>query len=322
MKEFDIIEKHFKKLAINSQLSCDLGDDTANIILPDNQKLVISKDIMAQDTHFRREYGGHKIAYKLLSSNLSDLAASGAKPHSFMLGFTKNDTIDDQFIISFCNALRDLSEKYNISLIGGDTISSKSQLFFSITVFGTIAKNKKLSRNNAKNGDLIFMSGNIGDSYIGLQILENKIKITDQKIKDYFLSKHFYPNAQIDLGQKLSEYNLANSAIDISDGLFADLQHICNNSQLMANIFIDKIAISSHAKDLNLNIMDLCQAGEDYELIFTAKKENKQKIQKLSQDLNLKITEIGFLEQNLDSKIKLFDHNNKEVKIKKYGYEH
>jgi thiamine-monophosphate kinase len=272
--------------------------------------------------HFRKSYGGYKIAYKLLVSNLSDLASSGAKPHSFMLGFTKNNNIDLQFIEDFCQALDLLSKKYNLSLIGGDTIFSKSDLFFSITIFGTCLKDKNLARDNAQDGDLIFISGNIGDSYIGLQILESNLKIENPEIEKYFLEKHFYPTPRIELGQELLNNNLANSAIDISDGLFADLQHICNNSNLSAKIFYNQIAISDNAKNINIDIMDLCQGGEDYELIFTANKNNRDKIQKLSQKLNLKITEIGILHNNNNNKIKLLDHYNKEIKIQKYGYEH
>jgi thiamine-monophosphate kinase len=322
MKEFDIINKFFKKLVINPNSSENLNNDTANIKIPNDQKLIISKDIIAENCHFKKEYGGYKIAYKLLASNLSDLASSGAKPHSFMLGFTKNSQIDENFIELFCQALLELSKKYNLSLIGGDTISSKSDLFFSITIFGTITKEYPLARNKAKAGDLIFISENIGDSYLGLQILENKLQITDPNIKNYFLDKHFYPIPKIDLAINLLEKNLSQSAIDISDGLFSDLSHICQNSNLESHIFLEKIPISKEAQNLNINILELCSGGEDYELLFTAKKEDKKEIEKLSKDLNIKITEIGYFTKNKNSKIKLFDQNNKEIPIQKYGYEH
>lgn len=322
MKEFDIINKFFKKLATNPKFSENLNNDTANIKIPNDQKLIISKDIIAENCHFKKKYGGYKIAYKLLASNLSDLASSGATPHSFMLGFAKNPQIDENFIDSFCQALLELSQKYNLSLIGGDTISSKSDLFFSITIFGTITKEYPLERNKAEAGDLIFISENIGDSYLGLQILENKLHITEPNIKNYFLDKHFYPIPKIDLAISLLENNLSKSAIDISDGLFSDLDHICQNSNLESHIFLEKIPISKEARNLNINILDLCSGGEDYELLFTIKKKNKKKIEELSKNLNIKITEIGYFTKNKNSKIKLFDQNNKEISIQKYGYEH
>lgn len=322
MQEFEIISKYFKKLSNNSVFAQNLGDDSCYLDIKDNQTLVISKDLICEDSHFKKEYGGYKIAYKLLAANLSDLAACGAKPIGYMLGFCKNNSMDEAFIANFCQALSDLSQKYNLPLIGGDTISSKSKLFFSITIFGSIKQGKKLLRSTAQDQDLIFISGNIGDSYLGLQILEKKLQILDPKLTNYFLEKHFYPTAQINLGQKLLSENLAHSAIDISDGLFADLDHICQNSQLEANIFLDKIAFSKQAQKINPNYLQLCQGGEDYELIFTAKKKNKEKILQLSQKLNVKITEIGFLKKTNDNKINLFDKNNKKIAITNYGYEH
>ena len=321
MKEFDIISKYFKKLAING-FSDNLDNDVANINIDNDRQLVISKDMMAEDVHFKENFGGYKIAYKLLASNLSDLASSGARPHSFMLGFAKNDKIDSKFISSFCQGLKELSEEYNLSLIGGDTISCKSELFFSITIFGTCPKNKILSRSKAKEGDLIFVSGDIGDPHLGLGILQNKLNIQDLDIRNYFLDKFYYPKPRIDLGVSLVEKNLSNTAIDISDGLFSDLSHICQSSNLGANIFLEKIPISKNARNLKLDMLDLCSAGEDYEMLFAIKEEKRAKIEKLAIELNIKITEIGFFSNDKNKEIKLFNRDNKKIKIKKYGYEH
>ncbi len=322
MEEFEIINKYFKKISLNSPAACKLDNDVANFSIENDQQLIISKDIMVENIHFGSNYTADQIAHKLLASNLSDLASAGAKPHSYMLGFSKNNNIDKNFITSFCSKLETLSKEYNISLIGGDTVSSNSDLFFSITILGTCPKNKILSRSKARDKDLIFISGNIGDSYMGLQILQNKINITDNTTKNYFLNRHHYPTARVSLGIKILNRDLSRTAIDISDGLFADLNHICQNSKLSANIFLDKIPISSYCHNLQIDKMKLFSGGEDYELIFTAKENKREEIALLSQELNLNITEIVFLSKYNDRKIKLFDQNNNKIEIKKYGYEH
>lgn len=322
MKEFEIINKYFKKLTLSNPAADGLNNDVANFSIENDRQLVVSKDVMVEDVHFKRVYGGSKVAHKLLTSNLSDLASAGASPHSYMIGFTKDDDLDEVFLSSFCSKLSELSKKHNISLIGGDTTSSNAGLFFSLTIFGTCPKNKILSRSGGCDEDLIFVSGNIGDSYVGLKILQNKIDVKNINIKDYFLEKHYYPEPRLSLGSKLIERNLSNTAIDVSDGLFADLNHICQNSNLGANIFLEKIPVSRYVKTLSLDIMKLLSGGEDYELIFTTKRGNREKILNLANELELKITEIGFLSKNNDREIKLFDQSNRLVKIKKYGYEH
>ena len=175
MKEFEIINKYFKKLTLSNPAADGLNNDVANFSIENDRQLVVSKDVMVEDVHFKRIYGGSKVAHKLLTSNLSDLASAGASPHSYMIGFTKDDDLDEVFLSSFCSKLSELSKKHNISLIGGDTTSSNAGLFFSLTIFGTCPKNKILSRSGGCDEDLIFVSGNIGDSYVGLTILQNKI---------------------------------------------------------------------------------------------------------------------------------------------------
>jgi len=320
MAEFEIIEKYFKALASSNKAARNLADDSAQFAVKNNCELVVSKDIFIEDIHFLLEDGGYKIAQKLLSTNLSDLAASGATPLYYMLGFGKSKNIDEKFIAEFCKGLRDLQKKFKIKLIGGDT-SAAPKAFFSITIFGSVKKNQNLARFNGCENDLIFVSGNIGDAFRGLQIKLGEKNNYTKSQKNYFLNRHFFPTPQIILGQNLLAKKLSKCAIDISDGLLADLRHICKNSKLSAEIFLDKIPF--YEKNLPLNQqLKLMSGGDDYELLFTVDCKNERKIINLAKKLNLKLSCIGFLTKKQRCEITLFNSQNQQIKLTKFGYEH
>lgn len=320
MAEFEIIEKYFKALAKGDKAARNLEDDSAQFALKNNCELVVSKDIFVEDTHFLLADGGYKIAQKLLITNLSDLAASGATPLYYMLGFGKSKNIDEKFIAEFCQGLGDLQKKFKIKLIGGDTSAAK-QAFFSITVFGYVKKNQNLARFNAKENDLIFVSGNIGDAYRGLQIKLGEKNNYTKSQKEYFLNRHFFPTPRLSLGQNLLAKKLSKCAIDISDGLLADLRHICRNSNLSAKIFLDKIPFCE--KNLPLKEqLKLMSGGDDYELLFTVDCKNERKIINLAKKLNLRLSCIGSLTHKQKDDIALFNSQNQQIKLTKFGYEH
>ena len=317
MNEFELINTFFKPLA-NSKESLGLTDDVAKISLNPDEELIVSKDLLSEDTHFLKSDGGYKIAKKALLSNLSDLASSGATPFGYMLGFSKNDSLTKKFYEDFALGLKEVQSEYDLKLLGGDTIRSKT-LTFSITIFGKIKKGNSLLRGNAKDGDLIYTSGFIGDSYLGLNNKENK----------YFHNRHFFPTPRIKLGQELLENNLSNCAIDISDGLLADLKHICEASNMNAKIYFDDIAISNEAANFLANNkttskLDLLSGGEDYELIFSVNKSKEDQLSKLAEKLKINLTKIGefYLDKGKDKKVDLLTSNNKNIKTDIHGYIH
>ncbi|MDA9817985.1 thiamine-phosphate kinase [Flavobacteriaceae bacterium] len=329
MKEFCIINKYFQPLYKKNTYNFD---DSCLIKQHPLQETICSKDLMVEDVHFKLSHGGYQIAKKLLAINLSDLAASGAKPSSYILGVSFGKNCDEKFISDFASGLNDVQKIYNIHLIGGDTTKNSSSTFFSLTIFGFRPKNAaKLQIDQAKENDDIYISGNIGDSFLGFYILKNKIKFQnyDPKIIDYLINKHLSPNPRIFLGQELSKHKIAHASTDISDGLLADLQNICLQSKINAKIFQNQIPFSKQAKKfikdnrLDFNITNLISWGEDYELIFTIKKENESKIATISKELDLKISRIGFFQQKSQNpKLTLFNQNMVEIKITNYGYQH
>ncbi|MDX2083037.1 MAG: thiamine-phosphate kinase [Rickettsiales bacterium] len=318
MREFQLIEKYFKPLTKSHQAAQNLQDDVAKIKLKADEELVVSKDIFVEDVHFLRSQNVAKIAAKLLLTNISDLAASGAKPLHYLLGFSKNNYTDARFLRQFVSGLKSVQDQFQLSLIGGDTVAAK-KLFFSITIFGIIKKGKILLRNQAQDGDLIFVSGTIGDAFLGLKGIKNK----------YLQQRHFLPSPRVELGKQLLDKNLSRCAIDVSDGLLADLNHICQSSQVSAEIFLDKVPFSEAAKktlqnNSQIKITDLICGGDDYELIFAVNPKNHQKILQLAQNLKLDLTCIGSFVKATNKKfsVTLFDQKNHKITIKKSGYEH
>lgn len=352
MEEFEFIDQLLKPLSHNknsknnsSNPSLDLEDDVALIDNLSSKKLVVSKDIMVENVHFIKEDGARRIAAKLLLSNLSDIAASGSKPIYYMLGFSKNNLLDKKFYQEFVDSLKEIQQKYNIILIGGDTVNSP-HIFFSITIFAEIAKKQKiLLRSAAKKNDLIFVTNYIGDAFIGLNLklkqLNSIKKNTSPKWHKALIDKHYFPQPRIKLAQQLVHKKISKCATDISDGLIADLTNICNSSKLDAQIFLSSIPISLGAKKYlksseEFTKIDLITGGDDYELIFTSSPKNLNKINKLALELNLKITQIGkFLEpaklskKNDKKKYNVFLYNDEydchkdhHIIIKNKGYNH
>jgi thiamine-monophosphate kinase len=281
MDEFSFIDKLLKPLTKDCDESLGLNDDVAKI--NNNQfndsDIIISKDLLSSNVHFRITDGAKNIARKILAANLSDLASSGAIPKYYLLGIARNSNIDDNFWQEFTAELAKIQKEYRISLIGGDTINYKSEddnLLFSVTVIGKVLQNSNLQRNKAKNGDLIWVSGNIGDAFLGLNIInssfnikgsynnfiaesysENQVKQGNNKIskknqlfydKKSLTSAYYRPQPQLLLGQELVNHNLSCAASDISDGLLQDLNNIAKSSNLIAKIFLDKIPLSRASK--------------------------------------------------------------------------
>lgn len=318
MREFQLIEKFFKPLTKSCQAAQNLSDDVAKISLKSDEELIISKDVFVEDVHFLRQDGGFKIASKLLRTNLSDLASAGAMPIYYLLGFSKNRGVDEEFCSEFARGLKSVQDEFGLCLIGGDTVSTK-KLFFSVTIFGVTKKDKILLRSQAKNGDLIFVSGSIGDAFLGRKLA----------FDCHTIARHFFPTPRVELGKALLKNNLSSCAIDVSDGLLADLNHICQASELSAEIHLDQIPFSKSAQkffETNSKIkpLDLLSAGDDYELIFATNPQNRKKILKLASALKLEISCIGEFKKSADKKfsITLRNRKNQKIKIKKLGHEH
>ncbi len=265
------------------------------------------------------------------------LEESGYEAEEFILWDAQHPTSKIDWVVYtfIAKGLKKVADVFGVSLIGGDSVKTKDKLCFSLTIFGETAKGKSLKRSGAKAGDLIFVSGNIGDAFLGLQLLQEKIicqnkniyKNIDKNNYKYLISRHLHPTPRIKLGMDLIKQN-CKSAIDISDGFLADLKHICEASKLDAIVNQDLIPISKAAKfcltqNKDIALIQLFSGGDDYELIFTVAKKDRQKIINLGEKLGVKITQVGYLQKPKNKpKIFLKDQNNQEIKISQFGWQH
>ncbi len=312
-----IINKYLKKLNFNKKGTFNFENDGAYLELKNNNyKLTVTTDNISENIDFFSKDDPKSIAQKITTVNLSDIFAMGAVPHSYLLSLFLPNYINENWINSFTNQLKKIQNKYRFYLIGGD-LSKSNKLIISSTFFGFINKNLEVFQNKFKLNDDIWVTGNIGDSKIGLEILKKNIS-TNSKTKQYFIKKYLYPKPH-DLGPLI--VNQINSMKDISDGLIGDLTDMLNG-KYGALINLNKIPLSVNTKKIlnnknNLKIENLLNAGDDYGLIIISSQKNRNKIMSISSRNNVKISCIGKIirekgihfDSHFDMKnIKKFDH--------------
>ena len=317
MQEFDLIKNYFLKLAINNKSALDLNDD---VFFDKNKRLAISVDTYNEGIHFPDFKNPSLTIKKILRSSLSDLICKGVKPkYYFISGAGNKKCFSKKNLKKISNSLLEEQKKYNIKLCGGDTTFSKKLNF----TFISVGFSKKIVyRNKAKSKDNIYVTGKIGDSFIGLQVLKKKIKV-NKKNYNYFINQFYKPNIQIKLTDKL--FKFSNSSIDISDGLFTDLEKLINKQKLNYYIELDKIPISKPSQTIiqrsNLNKIKFISNGDDYQILFTANKNKSRIIKKISKKLSVKITKIGKILPSTQ-KSRIIDKNGNIIGLKKRGYIH
>ena len=317
MQEFDLIKNYFSKLAKNNKSALDLNDD---VFFNKNKGLVISVDTYNEGVHFPNFKNPSLIIKKILRSSLSDLICKGVRPkYYFISGAGNKKSFSKKNLKKISDSLSEEQKKYDIKLCGGDTTFSKNLSF----TFISLGFSKKIIyRNKAEPRDDIYVTGNLGNSYIGLQILKRKIKL-NKKDHNYFINEFYKPNIQIKLTDKL--FKFSNSSIDISDGLFDDLEKLINKQKLNYYIELDKIPISKSLQSIiqksKINKIKFVSNGDDYQILFTANKNKSRIIQKISSELSVKITKIGKILPS-SQKSCIIDKNGNNIGLKKKGYIH
>ena len=317
MHEFDIIKKYFSNLVKSNKSSLDLNDD---VFFDKKKSLVISIDTYNEGVHFFDFKYPELVIKKILRSSISDLICKGVLPkYYFISGSGNKKTFTHKNLSKISNSLKQEQNKYGIFLCGGDTTFS-NKLSFSITSVGY--SKKIIYRNKAKFNDDIYVTGNLGDSFIGLKILQKKIKMR-RKLQNYFLKNYFKPEIQIKLTKELIKF--ANSSIDLSDGLIDDLAKMINKQKLSYQLWEEKIPLSKHLlnylKKNNLKKSNFISNGDDYQILFTASSDKSRIIQSTSKKLGIKITKIGKIILN-NKKSSIITKKGKYLLIKNSGYKH
>ncbi|MDY6994512.1 MAG: thiamine-phosphate kinase [Pseudomonadota bacterium] len=265
--EFELIHHYFKPLSVPSeQVTLGIGDDAALCLPPPGMQLAISVDTLVAGVHFPQDTAPEDIGYKALAVNLSDMAAMGAKPAWFTLALTCPQ-IDEQWLAQFCQGMTTLAKLAEVSLIGGDT--TQGPLAITIHIIGLLPQHQALRRGGAQAGEGIYVTGTLGDAGLGLASITQQLTLPPTA-KTYVESRLNRPTPRWQEGQALR--GLATSAIDISDGLFSDLEHILQENALGAAIFLSQLPLSSAMRELVTPeaAWELAlTAGDDYELCFT-----------------------------------------------------
>ena len=290
MGEFDLIKRYFSRKSLQNGVSLSVGDDCAITSIPSGYQLAITTDTLVEGTHFLPSISPADLAYKSVAVNLSDLAAMGATPTWMSLALTLPE-IKEAWLAEFSQSLFAILDRYGVSLIGGDT--TKGPLSITLTAQGFLPENQGLFRHQAKVGDWIFVSGFLGDSAAGLDLLLQNRKIENESDR-YFIQRHLHPTPRVELGLALRSFSCC--ALDISDGLLADLEHILERSQVGAEIYLENLPLSHHL----CTQYEQTQAekfaltgGEDYELCFTVSEEKRKEMEQVLRSQGIKVTRIG-----------------------------
>jgi len=317
MDEFELIKNYFQKISNNNPSAKKLNDD---VFFDKKNKLVVSIDTYNEGVHFPNFKYPNLIIKKVIRSSISDLIAKGVKPEYYFISGSGNKskfTKKNLKIIS--KSLNQEQKKYNLKLSGGDTTNS-NKVFFSITTIGF--SKIIVERNKARLNDDIYVTGNIGDSFLGLKAIENNIKI-NLKLKKYFINQYYCPNLPYKIYKQIHKF--ANTSIDISDGLLSDMIKLINKQKLSFEINVNKIPISKnlkfYLKKYDKNRTQYLFNGDDYQILFTSHIKNRSLIKSISKKMNQKITRIGKI--NNGYKKNLIKLDNKPQNLTNFkGYSH
>ncbi len=318
MNEFEIIDQF---LALESKNRKDVlqgvGDDCALLKVPRGQRLAVTMDTLISGVHFLEDCHAADIAHKAIAVNLSDLAAAGAEPAWITLSLSMPE-FNQSWLADFHSGLKRMVEHFGIQIIGGDTC--RGPLSITIQAHGFVPEQVFCRRNTAKAGELVCVTGNLGDAALGLLVAQNKLECPSKDTMDYLLKKFQTPYPQVAAGIALR--SRATAGIDISDGLLADLNHLSHASDVGILLNWERIPLSEQAKsiaDKTLLMKSALSGGDDYELCFTVKEDELQATQQALETVGAQCIPIGRMSGKPG--IRVMDHGE-EIQISDFGFQH
>jgi thiamine-monophosphate kinase len=293
--EFEIIARYFAPLAREFPGAYGLLDDAAVIAPPAGHELVVKTDAIVGGVHFLDDDPPDLVARKALRVNLSDLAAKGAVARAYLLDVMLPASVTEEWIAAFARGLAEDQNEYGVHLIGGDTDSTPGPVTIAIMAFGDVATGRMIHRGGARLEDTVFVTGTIGDAALGLMVLRGTLANLDTKATHFLVDRYRLPRPRVRLGPRL--IGIANAALDVSDGLVADLGHLCEASELAAVIEVSRVPLSTTVRAVLAtnfgHITTVLTGGDDYEILFTAPAEAVNGLAELSRTLDVPITTIG-----------------------------
>jgi thiamine-monophosphate kinase len=327
--EFDLISRYFVRNTSRAVLG--IGDDCALIDVAAGKLLVVSTDTLVSGTHFFADADAEKLGHKALAVNLSDLAAMGATPRYVTLALTLS-AIDHAWLAAFAKGFFALADTHGVELIGGDT--TRGPLSITLTVFGEIEQKQALRRDAAKAGDDVWVTGTLGGAALALQHMQGKLTLPG-KVFSAVEDRLHRPTPRVEWGAAL--LGVAHAAIDVSDGLIADLGHICERSNLSATIDRDCIPMSAGLLGIRADLRDLCAlaGGDDYELCFTAPPSARARIEAIGVEHGVAVTRVGLMMALVDDaqggdkdrekdreKVRVLDGQGNTISLLTSGFDH
>jgi len=332
--EFELISKYFalKQQSVKGMsdpiLKQGIGDDAAVLQGLGNQSLTISVDTLVEGVHFPEYADPYLLAKRALRVNLSDMAAMGALPKWFTLALTLPE-VDEAWLDRFSMGLLEDAEHFGCSLIGGDT--TKGPLNIGLQIMGTVDLDRKpILRSGAKPGDVLVVSGSLGDAGAALSSdLNQYFEATDvdarldsENTEAHFLQRYWLPTPRVDLAYQAS--HLIHAACDISDGLLADVGHIAASSELMASVHLEQVPVSRALSDrFDCPRYHAVTAGDDYELCMAVAPNSVAELISIGESLGVAVTKIGeFAAGEHQGKVRVLDSSGIEVNLPKKGYAH
>jgi len=334
--ESEIISKIRRRARKTDNVVVGIGDDAAVVRASRGKDLIACCDLMVEGVHFRREWAPPKlIGRKALAVTLSDVAAMGALARFAMISVALPHDCSAEFVDELFEGIFELANSSGVVIIGGDTSSSPDSLFIDTTVIGECERGRAVTRSGAQIGDAIYVTGELGDSALGLKLLEQGMRLGDcepnaggetaEKMSREALMKHLEPVPRLEIGRALGERGLASAMIDVSDGLSTDLSHILDESGVGAVIHADAIPValcveSLAARSPEIDALQLAlHGGEEYELLFTCRPDCKVQLDELSRELSLSLSRIGEIVTGNGLQV---ERNGGLKPIRRAGYEH
>jgi len=317
-----MIARYLAPLAKEFKGAFELTDDTAVIRSESGFDIVATVDTLVAGVHFLNSDPPTSIGKKLMRVNLSDLAAMGAKPHLYLLSLALSADTDEAWVADFVAGLAEDQEAFGIKLAGGDTVSTPGPTTLTLTALGQVAAGKALLRSGAEIGDAIYVTGTIGDGALGLAVLNGGCASLSKHMREHLVARYRLPEPRVSFGGDL--IGLAHAAIDVSDGLVADLGHLAEQSGRSASVDVARIPLSEAAETACAEDRDLLTAiltgGDDYELLFTGDAAKEAEILSRAKRCNLRLTRIGRIGEG--EGVHILDKEGTQVSLDEQGYRH
>lgn len=318
--EFARIARFFAPLALPGGLK--LRDDVALIAGRRGEQYVLKADAIVEGVHFFADDPPADVARKLLRVNLSDLAAKGATPVGYLLTMALPKSRNDRWLASFSRGLAADRRKYRIGLFGGDSVATRGPTVLSLAAIGRVAQGRAILRDGARSGDVVYVSGTLGDAALGLAAIKGRLPRIGRAARRHLERRYRLPEPRLSLGQRLT--GIARAAADISDGLIADLGHVCAVSGVGAVIEIVRLPMSTAARSIIADSPQRIRAalahGDDYEIVFTAPSDAAGRVAAAARAAGVRVTAVGHIVTGRG--VRVLDTKGRRLRLSRSGYLH